>query len=128
MKDELITYLPYPYRFLWFTINWKKKIGFTFTNLSVFNFRENNNINNSDDYKKWIKDNGESRYMLEMIYAAAQAYCMDNRLKQKFTKSKLAAAFALADAEIQKSIVSGWSKSHTFGLVEGKKKPIAKAS
>lgn len=99
-----------------------------FTNLSIFNFRENNNINNSDEWTKWVKENGEARLVSEMMYGAAQAYCMDNKVKQKFTKAKLTAAIALSGAEVQKTIVDAWQRSQTFGLVESKKKQIAKAS
>jgi len=128
MKDELITCLPYPRSLFGLTISPKKRIGFLFTNLSIFNFRENNNINNSDEWTKWVKENGEARLVSEMMYGAAQAYCMDNKVKQKFTKAKLTAAIALSGAEVQKTIVDAWQRSQTFGLVESKKKQIAKAS
>jgi len=128
MKDELIVFLPYPHKLLGLTVSTNKKVGFLFTNLSIYQFRENNNIATSEEYTKWIKENGESRLVTEMMYGAAQAYCMDRSIKQTFTKSKLTAAIALSGADVQKSIVDAWRKSQTFGLVESKKKVMAKAS
>lgn len=125
---KIIVKLPYPRRFFGLTVSIPRQIGFLFTNQSIYNFRENLNIQTSEDYEKWIKDNGQNRLVTEMMYGAAQAYCQAERKKQTFTKSKLTAAIATAPAEVQESIVAAWRKSQTFGFVESKKKLKAKRS
>ncbi len=124
MKDDLIISLPYPRKFFGLTISWNKKIGFLFTNLSIFLFREEAKITTSESYTNWIKANGESRLVTEMMYSAAQAYCLHYRLKQDFTKEKLMVAIASAPNETQQTIISAWRNSQTFGLIEGKKKQV----
>ena len=126
MINSIVVSLPYPHKLWGMTLSLKRDVGFLFTNLSMFLFRENQKIETSKDYEKWIAENGQNRLVTEMMYAAAQAYCMELKLKQTFTKSNLTAAIATADAEIQARIVEGWRSSQTFGLVEGKKKPITK--
>jgi len=124
--NEIIVMLPYPHRIFGVTISLNKAVGFLFTNLSLFLFRENSGITTSDEYKAWLKNNGESRLITEMMFSAAQAYCMTYRKKQDFTKSKLTAAIATSAPETQQRIIDAWRKSQTFGMVEGKKKPITK--
>lgn len=123
---RIVVNLPYPHRLFGVTVSLNRKVGFLFTNLATFQFRENIGIETSDQYKKWLSENGESRLVTEMMYGAAQAYCMNTKIKQRFTKSKLTAAIASASPEIQKQIVDSWRKSQTFGNVEGKKKTIKK--
>lgn len=126
MKDALIVRLPYPHKFWGVTISTGRDIGFLFTNLSIFLFRENNIIGTNFDFDKWHKENGDARYMTEQLYASAQAYCLEYRLKQTFTKSNLTQAIGAAGEEIQTKLLDAWKKSHSFGLVESKKKPITK--
>lgn len=104
-----------------------KRIGFEFTNQTIYNFRENVNINTSEDWERWIKENGQNVLVAEMTYGAAQAYCQAERKKQTFTKSSLTVAIVTADPETQKKIVDAWRSSQTFGVVEAKKKPIARS-
>lgn len=126
MKDALIVRLPYPHKFWGVTISTGRDIGFLFTNLSMFLFRENNIVGTSFDYDKWLKENGNTRYLIEQYYASAQAYCLEYRLKQTFTKSNLTQAIGAAGEETQKKLLDAWQKSHTFGLVESKKKTMKK--
>lgn len=123
-KDSIIVSLPYPYKFLGVTFFLKRKIGFLFTNLATFQFRENAKFKTDDDYKKWLKENGQSRLISEMMYGAAQAYCLTEKKEQNFTKEKLIAAVSVAGDEIQKKILDGWERSQTFGAVLEKKKLI----
>jgi hypothetical protein len=125
---RIIVKLPYPHNIWGITISLKRKIGFLFTNQSIFNFRENVGIQTSEDYERWIKENGESRLVTEMMYGAAQAYCQAAVKRQSFTKTKLTQAIASAPVEVQQEIVSAWRKSQTFGLVESKKKLKIKRS
>lgn len=126
MKDSIVVSLPYPHKFLGLTISTKRNIGFLFTNLSMFLFRENNRFETNFDFDKWLKEHGETRYLIEQYYAAAQAYCMQTRTKQTFTKTSLTQAISFASEEVQKELLSAWKKSHEFGLVESKKKPKLK--
>lgn len=126
MINSIVVSLPYPHKFWGVTLSLKRDVGFLFTNLSMFLFRENQKIETSKDYEKWLEENGQNRLVTEMMFAAAQAYCLELRLKQNFTKSSLTAAIATADQETQKKIVEAWRSSQTFGAVEGKKKPITR--
>lgn len=126
MINSIIVSLPYPHKFWGVTISLKRNVGFLFTNLSMFLFRENNIIGTSFDFDKWRKENCDTRYLTEQFYAAAQAYCMENRLKQNFTKTNLTQAISMSSEETQKKLLETWQKSHSFGLVESKKKPITK--
>ena len=125
---RIIVKLPYPHNVWGITISLKRDIGFLFTNQSIFNFRENVGIQTSEDYERWMKENGETRLVTEMMYGAAQAYCQAAVKRQRFTKTKLTQAIAAAPVEVQQSIVSAWRKSQTFGLVESKKKRMIKRS
>jgi hypothetical protein len=125
---KIVVSLPYPRRIFGITISLNRRIGFLFTNQSIFNFRENQKIETSDDYEKWIEQNGQNRLISEMMYASAQAYCQAKSKKQRFTKSQLIAAIALSPTETQESIVNAWRKSQTFGNVESKKKTKRKRS
>jgi hypothetical protein len=128
MINSLVVKLPYPHKFWGVTISLKRDVGFLFTNLSMFLFRENQKIETSKDYEKWIAEQGQNRLVTEMMYAAAQAYCMELRLKQTFTKSGLTAAVSMADQEIQVKIIESWRNSQTFGAVESKKKTTKKSA
>lgn len=121
-NDTVIVNLPFPSKFLGVSFFKYKQMGFVFTNLSIFLFRENNNLETSDDYNEWLKINGEAKLLNEMIYAAAQTYLMTNQLKQKFSKRDLSVAISSASEEVQKKIVNVWKNSNTFGNKEVKKK------
>ncbi len=124
MKDTLILSLPYPVKFLGLTISRPRKIGFLFTNLSMFLFRENNDLKTSDDYKKWAAQYGENRLISEMIYAAGQAYCMTFGVKQNYTKSLLTVAIAASEEEQQLQLIQAFQRSQTFGVKSEKKKNL----
>lgn len=120
--DSIVLKLPYPVKFL--TIG--RSIGFTFTNLSIFLFREANELKDSKDYTDWVNAHGESGLIAEMLYHSACAYCLLNRKKQNFTKSGLAKAIALLSAEKQGQLLGVWKKSEIFGatIKQSKKKQI----
>lgn len=122
MKDSIVVKLPYPHKLLGLTLMINRTIGFTFTNLASFYFREKHNILNSEDYKRFIKEQGESGLVIAMMYASALAYCSDTKQKVNFTEDKIAIAVASASPEIKQQIVNCWKHSQIFGLVEGKKK------
>lgn len=126
MKDSIILSLPYPVRLFGVQFMRKRNIGFLFTNLAIFLFREANGMKTSDDYKEYEKNNGVNRIMNEMIYYAAVAYCMENRLKQLFSKSLLTIAVTASTEEQQLQLLTAWQNSQIFGAKIDKKKAKVK--
>lgn len=120
--DTILISLPYPSRFLTF----KRKIGFTFTNMAIFLFREHEDIKTTKEYNEWIEKHGQSGLISEMLYYAAMAYCLQNKRKENFTKEGLKKAIALADQETQERILKVWRASESFGATvkQSKKKVI----
>lgn len=119
--DSIIIRLPYPVKFL--TI--PRKIGFLFTNLSIFLFREDNNIKTSKDYEQWVNDHGQNMFLNEMLYSAARAYCQQTKKHENFTKENLIKAVALSSQEKQEAILKVWQSSETFGAtVKPSKKKV----
>lgn len=118
--DTILIRLPYPVKFL--TI--PRKIGFTFTNMSIFLFREHNEIKTSKEYEDWVASHGQSVFLNEMLYFAAMAYCLQNKSRENFTKDGLTKAVALASQAKQEQILKVWRASETFGatLKTSKKK------
>lgn len=127
MKDEIKIYLPYPYSFLGLKIFLKREIGFLFTNLSIYLFREDNEIATSEDWNTWTKKHGEAKLFNEMIFHAAVAFCMQHELKRNFTKENLSIALSAAPDTDKEKIVKCWKQSQSFGLKDEKKKTIQKA-
>lgn len=127
MKDQIILSLPYPVRLFGINFSKKRNIGFLFTNLSMFIFRENLGFKTSEDYEKWVKENGQARLINEMIYASAISFCMDKKVKQNFTKHGLSVALTLCSEDLQMQLMDKWTKSQTFGVkIDEKKKKIKK--
>lgn len=115
--DSIIIRLPYPVKFL--TI--PRKIGFSFTNMAIYLFRDEHGLKDENDYKEWLKENGEARFVSEMLYSAARAYCYLNKQKENFTKEGLTKALALCITEKQNQILAVWRASETFGATVKKK-------
>lgn len=126
MHDRIKIRIAYPLRILWFTIMIRKWVGFAFTNLSIFLFREENGIKDSDQYKAWVKKNGQAAFINEMLYCAAKAWCMNNHEKENFTKVGLLTGVALSPQSVQEKIMKKWQNSETFGMPEVKKKSTKK--
>ncbi|NIA28711.1 MAG: hypothetical protein GWP06_02210 [Actinobacteria bacterium] len=126
MHDSLTLSLPYPVYWLGLRFSINRKIGFSFTNLSIFLFREDANISTSDDYNKWIEEKGQTVLVNEMLFFSAKAYCMLERKKENFTQTGLKIAIATAPAENQQRLMKTWKESQTFGMTSEKKKPVRK--
>lgn len=118
--DTIKIRLPYPVKFL--TI--PRKIGFTFTNMAIFLFREHNEIKTSKDYSDWVEKHGQTGLISEMLYHAACTYCLQNKRRENFTKKGLQKAVALASPETHEKILKVWRASETFGATvkQSKKK------
>lgn len=120
--DSIIVSLPYPLRFITFP----RKIGFTFTNMAMYLFRESTGITTSKDYEKWVSDHGQQGFINEILYHSARAYCMEKKTKENFTRSGLLKAVTLADLQTQQSIMKVWQLSESFGatIKPAKKKVV----
>lgn len=128
--DTILISIPYPVKFLIGTFNYgvtrPRKIGFTFTNMAIFLFREHEDIKTSKDYSDWIEKHGQSGLISEMLYHAACAYCLQNRKRENFTKEGLKKAIALTSTEDQERILKVWRASETFGAtVNPSKKKVS---
>lgn len=117
----MIVKLNYPYTFFGITISIPRRIGFMFTNLHMFNFRENTGIIDSKEMDQWVKKNGNQAMINEMVYGAAQAYCMIEKKKENFTKEKLIRAIAISSQQAQAKIMKAWEDS-TDKTISDKKK------
>lgn len=111
---KIIIKLPYPHKILGITISLKRPIGFMFTNLSMYLFRENIGIKTSEDYKEWLTKNGEIKLISEILYAAAIAFCMTERKQNNFTKRGLLQAINGADEQTRDMLVNAWKMSTDF--------------
>jgi hypothetical protein len=124
MINDIIVSLPYPFNFFGLVVSFRRKVGFRFTNYSIFLFREEHKIENSKEYEKWIKENGEAKLFTEMMYFSAVAWCHANYKKQNFTREKLIRAISTAPHEDQQRIIEKWKQSQSFGAHESKKKAV----
>lgn len=106
--------LPYPHKLFGVTISLKRPIGFLFTNLSMFLFRENLGIKTSEDYAKWLKENGDIKLISEILYAAAIAFSMTERKNNNFCKRELLQAINGADEQTRDMLVNAWKMSTDF--------------
>lgn len=118
----MILKLQYPYRILGITFVIGRKIGFLFTNLQMFQFRENTGVTDSKKMTEWIEQNGNQQLVNEMLFAAAQAYCMMNKTKENFGKEKLLKAISMSSVEVQARLMKAWEDSTDKTVSTGKKK------
>ena len=119
--NSILVSLPYPFKFMTF----KRKIGFSFVNLTNFLFAQENSLKTSTDYENLVKEKGEAYIVAESLYSAAKAYCLLNKKKENFTRDGLRKAIALSDTETQEQIMKVWRESETYGATI-KKKELAK--
>ena len=117
MINRIVVKLPYPTRVGFFV---KRKVGFSFDNLSAFYLREEIECNSGEQLKAWIKTNGESRLYMETLFAAAKSYCTHNVKRFKLDKRKMTQGIALLDENVSKQILKAWTNSETFGVKQSK--------
>lgn len=115
-------YLPIPVKIVGLWLNIGHEIGFSFTNMAMYLFRDANGMKTSKDYQDWIATRNETILVNEMLYFSHLAYCQLNRKKEKFTKEQIQKGIALASIETKEKIMQCWSNSETFGQ-SSKKKP-----
>jgi len=122
MNGTIEIKLPYPIRVGFIRFFVKRKIGFSFDQLSLFRVLENNNID-LPDHSKWLKETNQSKIVIETLYAGAQSYCIHRRKKDNFTRKGLALALSEAGEEVTAKIVDCYMKSEKLGY---KKIPVKK--
>lgn len=116
MINRIVISLPYPTRVGFFI---KKKVGFSFDNLSAFLMREEIECSTSADLQAWLKKNGENKLYLETLFAAAKAYKMHNVKRFNLDKKKFIQGLALLNEETSKKLVAAWTNSATYGGKDG---------
>ncbi len=119
--------LPYPIKFLGGTFHRDRIIGFSFDQRSMLIILKNNNID-MKQFSVWRKKITSNIVVLEFIFAAAQSYCEERRLKDNFTKKGLLHAFNECSNEIRELIANCWKDSEELGYKElpGRKKKVIK--
>lgn len=122
---EIVVRLPIPTKIMGVWLNIGREIGFSFTNMTLYLFRDANGFKTSKDYQEWIATRNETILISEMLYYAYLAYCHHNIKKDKFTKEQIQKGIALADMVVKEKILRVWSNSDTFG--QGSKKKLQKA-
>lgn len=130
MNNKIIIKMPIPYKVWAFFINWPKEIGFSFDQLSMFQFRKNVEFDDMADGKtleKWVKTHGNDRFYLESLYGAYESHCIHNTIKP-ISKEKFALGVNNCKKEELKPVIDLWNESLQYGAkkLPGKKKAKAK--
>lgn len=110
-NTTMILKLQYPHTFLGLTFIIGRKIGFLFDNLKSYQFSKNTGVIDSKTMKEWVEKNGNQQLVNEMIYGAAQAYCMMEKKKENFTKEKLIKAITMTEYHITAKLLDELNKS-----------------
>jgi hypothetical protein len=119
--------LPFPLRWGIFYIPLKRTIGFSFDQLSMFRLLKNNDID-LPDHQKWLKETSKAIIASEQIFAGAESYCMERRIKNNFTKKELNTALELAGNEATQKIVNCYMDSEQLGYRKMPGKPKKKVN
>ena len=124
-NGTILVKLPYPVKIGFITFSIKRKIGFSFDQRGLFNLLHNNNID-LPNHSKWLKETPKNVIVFETLFASAQSYCMELRVKDNFTKKGLSKAIFEADEPIVNEIMQCWKDSESFGFkrIPGKKKAV----
>lgn len=101
--------LPYPSKILGVTFTKGRTIGFEFTNLAMFNFRENIGVKDSKQLNDWTERHGQDSMINEIVFGAAQAYCMIHKVKENFDKEGLMKAITLSSDNDKKLITKSFN-------------------
>jgi AAA+ superfamily predicted ATPase len=105
-----------PFSFKWgiLDIPFKRTIGFSFDQLSMFRLLQNNKID-LPTHSNWLKKTPKSIIASEQIFAAAESYCMERRIKNNFTKQELSKALVEAEEEATQKIIDCYMQSEQLG-------------
>ena len=106
--------LPFSFRWGIFYIPFKRTIGFSFDQLSMFRLLQNNNID-LPTHTKWLKETPKAKIAAEQIFAGAESYCIERRKKNNFTKESLTKALNEAGEEVTQKIIDCYMQSEQLG-------------
>lgn len=124
--SEIKVRLPIPTKIVGVWLNIGREIGFSFTNMALYLFRDANGFKTSKDYQDWIAQRNETILVSEILYFAYLAYCHHNLKKDKFTKEQIQKGIVLCDMVVKERILKVWSNSETFGAKKKLQKGKAK--
>jgi len=119
--------LPYPIKLgFGFSKFVKRTVGFSFDQRSMFQLLQNNKID-LPNHAKWLKKTPQGVVILETLYAGAQSYCIERRIKDNFTKEGFSKALHEAGEETVAKLVKRWQDSEQLGnkKIPGKKKAVS---
>lgn len=127
-KDTIVVKMPYPIRVGRFSISLDKKVGFTFTNLTIFFFRQNIGVETNKQLQDWHKENGHAKFMFETLWAAYEAYCALNYKKVKLDKEHFILAFSALTEDKKEQVLKVMQQAQDFGLKQppGSKKKVTR--
>lgn len=130
MINQVKVKLPYPVRVGFFSINTKKTVWFSFDNLSMFLFQQDEKITDSNGMKEWNEKHGKFDLFVYATFYAAKSYAMHNRIKFDLNFKKFAIGLANLTENEMKELTGVWQRSHGYGHSDlpGKKKVTAKQS
>ena len=126
MINRIDIKIPYPKKVGFISINFKKRVFFSFDNLSLFIFREDNKIETSKDLTEWQKQHPQFDMFVHAAYSAAKSYCMHERKPFKLDLNKFALGLAQLKKEELNNLIEVWKRSQTYGSANppGKKKAV----
>jgi hypothetical protein len=129
MINQIKIDIPYQKRWGIFSITVKKKIWFSFDQLSLFLFYRDEKINDMNDLSEWRKNHGEFDLFVYGAYYAAKSYYMDKSEVFGIDFKKFAFGIAQLDKSKLEEIVKVWKTSQSYGAADlpGKKKAKVKA-
>lgn len=124
MINQVTIKLPYPVRVGLFSINRKIKVNFSFDNLSLFLFQQEEEITDSNGMKEWQEKHGKFDLFVYGAFYAAKAYAMHNRKEFKLDLKKFAVGLAELDKKELERLTETWQRSRSYGAADlpGKKK------
>lgn len=126
MINQVQIRLPYPVRVGFFSINRKITVHFSFDNLSLFLFHQDEKINDSNEFKEWQEKHGKFDLFIYGAYYAAKSYAMHNRKELKIDFKKFAVGLAQLDKSELERLSECWQRSQSYGAatIPGKKKAV----
>jgi len=128
MINQLTLRIPYYKRIGFISFNIKKKVDFSFDNLSMFIFREDEKIDTPDDFEQWQKEHSQYDLFIHAVYSAAKSYYLQHKKDFKFDIKKFALGLAQLPESDLKKLTEVWQRSQNYGIDKlNKKKATVKA-
>lgn len=128
MINQVQIRLPYPVRVGFFSINRKITVHFSFDNLALFLFQQDEKITDSNGLNEWQEKHGKFDLFVYGAYYAAKSYTMHARKQFAIDFKKFAVGLAQLDKSELERLSECWQRSQSYGAAEipGKKKAVTK--